>query len=59
MEIKQIRGSSYITSVFLSFTVFHSRVALFFSIVAYVVFGNYITAQKVRKFCKPKHRAEY
>ncbi|XP_060873079.1 ATP-binding cassette sub-family C member 4-like isoform X2 [Metopolophium dirhodum] len=47
MEIKQIRGSSYITAVFVSFMVFHSRVALFFSILAYVVFGNYITAQKV------------
>ncbi|CAI6364367.1 unnamed protein product [Macrosiphum euphorbiae] len=47
MEIKQIRGSSYITAIFVSFTVFHSRVALFFSILAYVLFGNYITAQKV------------
>ncbi|CAH1738400.1 unnamed protein product [Aphis gossypii] len=47
MEMQQIRGSSYIRAVFLSLMVFHTRIALFFSILAYVVLGNYITAQKV------------
>ncbi|XP_026820606.1 multidrug resistance-associated protein 4-like isoform X2 [Rhopalosiphum maidis] len=47
MEIQQIRGSSYIRAIFLSFMVFHTRIALFFSILAYVLLGNYITAQKV------------
>ncbi|XP_022166661.1 multidrug resistance-associated protein 4-like isoform X2 [Myzus persicae] len=47
MEIKHIRGSSYISAVFVSFTVFQSKIALFFSILAYVLLGNYITAQKV------------
>lgn len=46
-EIQQIKGSSYIRGVLLSFIVFHTRIALFFSILSYVLFGNYITAQKV------------
>ncbi|XP_025405942.1 probable multidrug resistance-associated protein lethal(2)03659 isoform X3 [Sipha flava] len=46
-EIQQIRGSSYIRGVLLSFIVFHTRIALFFSILSYVLLGNFITAQKV------------
>ncbi|VVC32358.1 Hypothetical protein CINCED_3A013682 [Cinara cedri] len=46
-EIQQIRGSSYIRGVLLSFIVFHTRIALFFSILSYVLMGNFITAQKV------------
>ncbi|XP_050432547.1 probable multidrug resistance-associated protein lethal(2)03659 isoform X2 [Adelges cooleyi] len=46
-EIKQIRGASYIRAILLSFIVFHTRIALFVSILSYVLLGNYITAQKV------------
>ncbi|XP_026807199.1 probable multidrug resistance-associated protein lethal(2)03659 isoform X1 [Rhopalosiphum maidis] len=46
-EIQQIKGSSYIRGVLLSFIVFHTRIALFFSILSYVLLGNFITAQKV------------
>ncbi|KAE9539572.1 hypothetical protein AGLY_004824 [Aphis glycines] len=45
-EIQQIKGSSYIRGVLLSFIVFHTRIALFFSILSYVLLGNFITAQK-------------
>lgn len=55
MEMQQNRGSSYIRAIFLSLMVFHTRIALFFSILAYVVLGNYITAQKVKKCCRLKH----
>jgi ATP-binding cassette subfamily C (CFTR/MRP) protein 4 len=51
-EIQQIRGSSYIRGVLLSFIVFHTRIALFFSILSYVLLGNFITAQKVNIILK-------
>nr|XP_018899809.1 PREDICTED: probable multidrug resistance-associated protein lethal(2)03659 [Bemisia tabaci] len=46
-EIKMIKGSAYIRAVLLSFIVFHTRIALFYAIFSYVMFGNTITAQKV------------
>lgn len=47
MEIKQIKGSSYIKAVLVSYSAFHTRISLFFSILSYVLLGNRITAQKV------------
>lgn len=49
MEIDQIKGASYFRTLLLSFVVFHSRIALFFSIFTYVFLGNYISAQKVKR----------
>lgn len=46
-EIKEIRGASYIRGILLSFIIFHGRLAIFCSIIAYVLFGNLITAEKV------------
>ncbi|VVC26208.1 Hypothetical protein CINCED_3A017920 [Cinara cedri] len=46
-EIDQIKGSLYFRTVLLSFTSFHTRIAIFFSIFTYVLLGNYISAQKV------------
>ncbi|XP_065203724.1 probable multidrug resistance-associated protein lethal(2)03659 isoform X2 [Planococcus citri] len=46
-EVNEIKGTSHIRGVLLSFIIFHTRIALFFSIFSYVVVGNTITAQKV------------
>ncbi|KAI5713480.1 hypothetical protein M8J76_000230 [Diaphorina citri] len=46
-EIQQIRGSTYIKGVLLSFIIFHTRIALFCSILAYVLSGHAISAEKV------------
>ncbi|XP_060850029.1 probable multidrug resistance-associated protein lethal(2)03659 isoform X2 [Rhopalosiphum padi] len=46
-EIHEIKGSSYCRAVMLSFTSFHTRVALVCSIFSYVLLGNYISAQQV------------
>ncbi|XP_054272057.1 probable multidrug resistance-associated protein lethal(2)03659 [Macrosteles quadrilineatus] len=47
LEIKEIRGSSYITGVMLSFLLFNNRLAIFCAIVTYVLMGNLITASIV------------
>ncbi|XP_050545467.1 probable multidrug resistance-associated protein lethal(2)03659 isoform X2 [Daktulosphaira vitifoliae] len=46
-EVQQIKGASFIRAILLSFMVFHTRIALFASILSYVILGNYIDAQKV------------
>ncbi|KAL1450165.1 hypothetical protein WDU94_002614 [Cyamophila willieti] len=46
-EIRQIKGSTYIKGVLLSFIIFHTRIALFCSILAYVLSGHGISAEKV------------
>lgn len=46
-EINEIKGSSYCRAVLLSFVSFHTRVAMVLSIFAYVLLGNYISAQQV------------
>ena len=53
-EIKAIRATSYIRGISLSFIMFTTRISIFISIVAYVMFGNHITAEKVSEdtcFC--------
>lgn len=45
--MKEIRGTSHIRGVLLSFIIFHSRIALFFSIFSYVWSGNDISAKTV------------
>ncbi|XP_060872281.1 probable multidrug resistance-associated protein lethal(2)03659 isoform X3 [Metopolophium dirhodum] len=47
MEIKQIRGTSWIRVFLQSFRIFHFRFALFISIFSYVLLGNYINTQQV------------
>lgn len=46
-EIKAIKATSYIRGISLSFIMFTTRISIFISIVAYVMFGNHITAEKV------------
>jgi ATP-binding cassette subfamily C (CFTR/MRP) protein 4 len=46
-EIKSIRISSYMRGITLSFIMFTTRMSIFASILAYVLFGNEITAEKV------------
>ncbi|XP_050545468.1 probable multidrug resistance-associated protein lethal(2)03659 [Daktulosphaira vitifoliae] len=46
-EIKQIRGGSYVKGILLSFIIFQTRLALFVSVLGFVLFGNYITAHNV------------
>ncbi|XP_060849436.1 ATP-binding cassette sub-family C member 4-like isoform X2 [Rhopalosiphum padi] len=46
-EIDQITKTAYIKATLLSFSVFNTRLALFLSVLLYVVLGNYITASKV------------
>ncbi|XP_014258970.1 probable multidrug resistance-associated protein lethal(2)03659 isoform X2 [Cimex lectularius] len=46
-EIKYISKSSYIRGILLSFIVFHSRASIFCTIIAYALFGNNISAEKV------------
>ncbi|KAL4089621.1 hypothetical protein QTP88_024632 [Uroleucon formosanum] len=47
MEIKQIRGTSWIRVFVQSFRIFHFRLALFLSILSYVLLGNYINTKQV------------
>jgi len=47
MEIKQIRGTSWIRVFTQSFRIFNFRFALFLSILSYVLLGNYINTQQV------------
>ncbi|XP_015609770.1 probable multidrug resistance-associated protein lethal(2)03659 isoform X2 [Cephus cinctus] len=46
-EIKVIRSTSYIRGVIMSFIIFTTRFSLFITILAYVLFDNRITAEKV------------
>ncbi|XP_026805613.1 probable multidrug resistance-associated protein lethal(2)03659 [Rhopalosiphum maidis] len=47
MEIKQIKGASWIRVFLQSFRIFHFRFALFISILSYVLLGNNINTQQV------------
>nr|CAD7445770.1 unnamed protein product [Timema bartmani] len=46
-EIDCIRATSYIRGIILSFIMFTTRISIFLSIVAYVLLGNNITAEKL------------
>ncbi|CAI6361980.1 unnamed protein product [Macrosiphum euphorbiae] len=46
-EIDQITKTAYIKATLLSFSMFNTRLALFLSVLLYVILGNYITASKV------------
>ncbi|XP_008214580.1 probable multidrug resistance-associated protein lethal(2)03659 isoform X1 [Nasonia vitripennis] len=46
-EIKVIRGMSYIRGAIMSFIIFSTRLSLFITILAYVLFGNHINAEIV------------
>ncbi|XP_066258777.1 ATP-binding cassette sub-family C member 4-like isoform X1 [Euwallacea similis] len=46
-EIKAIKKSSYMRGIQLSFIIYNTRIAIFASILAYVLFGNNVTAEKV------------
>ncbi|XP_046392414.1 ATP-binding cassette sub-family C member 4-like isoform X2 [Ischnura elegans] len=46
-EIKQVRYSSYLRGVYLSFILFTTRTAVYTTVLAYTLFGNEITAEKV------------
>lgn len=48
LEIDQIKSATHIKVIFLSFIIFHTRFAIFISILSYVLLGNYVTTQKVR-----------
>lgn len=45
--MKQIRGSSMVRTVSLSFIDFQTKLQVFFMVGAYVLLGNDITAEKV------------
>ncbi|XP_025073873.1 probable multidrug resistance-associated protein lethal(2)03659 [Pogonomyrmex barbatus] len=46
-EVNVIRWTSYIRGVTMSFIIFTTRMSLFITVLAYVLFGNKITAEKV------------
>lgn len=46
-EIKQIRSTSFIRGIIGSFIMFTTRISIFISVLAYVLFGNNITAEQV------------
>ncbi|XP_076634046.1 putative multidrug resistance-associated protein lethal(2)03659 [Colletes latitarsis] len=46
-EINVIRATSWIRGVTMSFIIFTTRISLFITILAYVLYGNKITAEKV------------
>ncbi|GAB1868435.1 Multidrug resistance-associated protein [Camponotus japonicus] len=46
-EVNVIRGTSFIRGVTMSFIIFTTRMSLFITILAYVLFGFKITAEKV------------
>ncbi|VVC32361.1 ABC transporter type 1, transmembrane domain,ABC transporter-like,P-loop containing nucleoside triphosphate [Cinara cedri] len=47
MEVKHLRSASHIRVVLNCFKIFHTRLALFISILAYILLGNTIDTQKV------------
>ncbi|XP_025406860.1 probable multidrug resistance-associated protein lethal(2)03659 [Sipha flava] len=47
LEIDQIKSATHIKATIQSFIIFHTRIAIFSSILSYVLLGNYITSQKV------------
>jgi len=47
MEIKHLQIGIYIKNIMLASAIVQSRFQLFFSILSYVLLGNYISAQKV------------
>ncbi|CAG9813317.1 unnamed protein product [Phaedon cochleariae] len=46
-EMKAIRAHSFLTGIIYSFEIFITRTSIFISILAYVLLGNYITADKI------------
>lgn len=46
-ELKAIQGTCHVKGVLLSFIIYNIRLAIFCSLLSYVLFGNYITAKKV------------
>nr|XP_022908005.1 probable multidrug resistance-associated protein lethal(2)03659 [Onthophagus taurus] len=46
-EIQSIQGASYVRGVLLSFIMFSTRISIFLSVFAYILFGNRITAEQV------------
>ncbi|XP_071455642.1 ATP-binding cassette sub-family C member 4-like [Hetaerina americana] len=46
-EIKEVRKSSYIRGIFLSFLMFTTRAAVFFTVLAYSLLGHRVAAEKV------------
>lgn len=46
-EIKAIRASAYIRGILVSFIMFSTRISIFISVLAYVLFGEHISAEKV------------
>lgn len=47
MEVKQIKGSTFIGFISITFKVFQTRFQLFVSIVLYILLGNHISVHKV------------
>ncbi|CAI6363623.1 unnamed protein product [Macrosiphum euphorbiae] len=47
LEVKQIKGSTFIGFISLSFKVFQTRFQLFVSIILYILLGNHISVRKV------------
>lgn len=47
MEIEQIKGSTFIGFISISFKVFQTRFQLFVSIILYILLGNHISVHKV------------
>jgi len=47
MEIRHMQITTYIKNIMLLLGLIQSRFQLFFSILSYVLLGNYISAQKV------------
>ncbi|XP_049951742.1 ATP-binding cassette sub-family C member 4-like [Schistocerca serialis cubense] len=46
-EVKALRGSSYLRGVYMAFMVFTERTSLYITVIAYVLLGNTITADRV------------
>lgn len=46
-ELREIKRNLHIKAILLSFLTFHTRTAIFFTVLSYVLFGNYISAVKV------------
>ncbi|XP_065162919.1 probable multidrug resistance-associated protein lethal(2)03659 isoform X2 [Atheta coriaria] len=46
-EIKSVRGTSYIRGILLSFIMFSTRISVFLTVLAYVMFGHRISAEQV------------
>lgn len=46
-EIRVLRYTSYVRGMIMSFIMFTTRSAMFITIFTYILFGNYITAEKV------------